>query len=93
MIDKEARNALEGTRLRLDVHWRQIETIIKKQDQFFERLSRIETGNEYGNMVHIPSVDHSIYLNHLSIKEALQHLINCLNITYSPDKFNQGDDK
>jgi len=24
----------------------------------------------------------------ITIKEAVQHIINCLNITYSPDKFN-----
>ena len=35
----------------------------------------------------------SVCKKEMSIAEALQHLINCLNITYSPDKFNQGDDK
>jgi hypothetical protein len=57
-------------------------------DKIKVRLSKIEANIDYGHLVHIPSVDQSIYLNHLSIKDALQHLINCLNITYSPDKFN-----
>jgi hypothetical protein len=30
----------------------------------------------------------SICKKEMSVAEALQHLINCLNITYSPDKFN-----
>jgi hypothetical protein len=75
----------------------------KEQDQYnrkaFERLSNVVINLEA--KIHLleaarsndrVSLEHKFkehtWIKNIPIKEALQHLINCLNITYSPDKFN-----
>ena len=51
-----------------------------------ERLDELE------DRIHMPFLGEdgkaSSYFHSMSVNDAIQHLINCLDITYSPDKFN-----
>ena len=61
-------------------HWKHIQDL--EEEIVSLKIERVYLGHRH------EGVDAPTEIRSMKITEALQHLINCLNITYSPDKFN-----